>query len=336
MTDGLDAAVDVDGVATAALRVLTARPRAVRAGLAVAEGGGRRLLLCLSDTLLPDADGTPGAPAWCEIDAYDDVPLTRAVRTGRTVGGELRGLGLPAAFVERQRGFGVSAIIAAPLDPERRSGALALFLDRAPAPDDQPAVERLAARVAATLERLRAAAEPGPADDAAAPPAHAGDPGAAPGDLRTARVRLPGEPVAPGAARRFVRARLQEWGVDDDLVDTTLLCVSELVTNAVVHTGTTVDVDLAVHGERVVVGVRDYGTRPVDPAALVAAVRGTGDDGDRGTPRLVVSGRGLGLVDALSADWGADHGADHGAADAAAPGPGLRVWCALVPDGALH
>ncbi|NYG54933.1 ATP-binding protein [Nocardioides perillae] len=329
VTDGLESASDVDGVATAVLHLLTARPDAVRAGLAVAEGGGRRLLLCLSDTLLPDADGTPGAPAWCEIDAYDDVPLTRAVRTGRTVAGALDTLALPEAFVERQRGFGVSAIVAAPLDAERRCGALALFLARPPAPEDRAAVEVLAARAATALQRLRGAAvgDPVEADDGTDDT----DDTDGGGHGRAARLRLPGEPVAPGAARRFVRARLGEWGVDDDVVDDALLCVSELVTNAVVHTGTTVDVDVAVEdvvgGARVVLGVRDHGSRPVDPRALVAAVRG----GDAGGPAdLVVSGRGLGLLDALSSEWGAEAGSPDG--------PGLRVWCVFAADdpGADH
>ena len=35
-----------------------------------------------------------------------------------------------------------------------------------------------------------------------------------------------------------MRATLREWAVDDDTVDTAELCVSELVTNAVIHSGT--------------------------------------------------------------------------------------------------
>lgn len=62
---------------------------------------------------------------------------------------------------------------------------------------------------------------------------------------------LPGGPLAPGAARRFVRAGVAEWsglglpGVDvltDRLTDDLLVVVSELVTNTVVHTGTEVEV----------------------------------------------------------------------------------------------
>ncbi|WP_225859246.1 SpoIIE family protein phosphatase [Streptomyces albicerus] len=65
-----------------------------------------------------------------------------------------------------------------------------------------------------------------------------------------ARTSLPGNPLAPGAARRFVRAALAEWteralpGVEfitDLLVGDAMVVVSELVTNAVVHAGTDVE-----------------------------------------------------------------------------------------------
>jgi serine phosphatase RsbU (regulator of sigma subunit) len=61
---------------------------------------------------------------------------------------------------------------------------------------------------------------------------------------------LPGNPLAPGAARRFVRATLAEWTelalprvefITDPLVDDAMVVISELVTNAVVHAGTDVD-----------------------------------------------------------------------------------------------
>ena len=56
-------------------------PGVHRAGLALAEGGGRRLLFCASDR---DNDR---AVDWCEIDAYDHVPLNHSVRTGEPVVG---------------------------------------------------------------------------------------------------------------------------------------------------------------------------------------------------------------------------------------------------------
>lgn len=82
-------------------------------------------------------------------------------------------------------------------------------------------------------------------------------------ERRTARTSLPGNPLAPSAARRFVRAALAEWtslgllttcalcqGDEacppgrhsvDGLADDAVLIVDELVTNAVVHAGTNVE-----------------------------------------------------------------------------------------------
>lgn len=65
-----------------------------------------------------------------------------------------------------------------------------------------------------------------------------------------ARTSLPGNPFAPGAARRFVRTALAEWTelalpgtefITDLLVADAMVVVSELVTNAVVHAGTDVE-----------------------------------------------------------------------------------------------
>ncbi len=67
---------------------------------------------------------------------------------------------------------------------------------------------------------------------------------------RSLRATLPGDPRAAAAARRFVRTAFADWterrlpGADrltDRLADEAVLPVSELVTNAVVHAGTTVE-----------------------------------------------------------------------------------------------
>ena len=113
-----------------------------------------------------------------------------------------------------------------------------------------------------------------------------------------AAAPLPADPRAPGAARRFLRDTLGDWGVDDDTVEAAELCVSELVTNAVIHTGSSSEV-----------------TAQLDPDFLMVTVR---DNGSVGTVRrleapqdpLMISGRGLGLVDALTTAWSAEHGAD--------------------------
>ncbi|MGW2840900.1 ATP-binding protein [Streptomyces sp. NPDC001493] len=57
-------------------------------------------------------------------------------------------------------------------------------------------------------------------------------------DHQEAHVTLPSDPVSVSAARRHVTRVLAEWGMHDDTEDagTILLIVSELATNAVLHT----------------------------------------------------------------------------------------------------
>ena len=65
------------------------------------------------------------------------------------------------------------------------------------------------------------------------------------------------------AARRLVSSTLAEWGAQA-LDDDARLLVSELVTNAVLHAGTEVDVTLALLVGSVEVGVADqYPSRTV-------------------------------------------------------------------------
>ncbi|MEV7345411.1 ATP-binding SpoIIE family protein phosphatase [Streptomyces sp. NPDC093544] len=122
------------------------------------------------------------------------------------------------------------------------------------------------------------------------------------------RTSLPGTPLAPGAARDFVRAALAEWVelapngaemIDDRLVDDAVVVVSELVTNAVVHAGT--DVELACGIEST-----DEGS----PGPLVIEVsdhhasRPIRDDNVERPYGIPEYGRGLRLVSALSDAWG--------------------------------
>ena len=131
---------------------------------------------------------------------------------------------------------------------------------------------------------------------------------AAPEQTR-ASLELPGDPTAAGQARRFVSGTLREWEVDEDRIDTAELCVSELVTNAVIHSGTTSSVTVQADPEYVLVLVQDRGGR--------GAVR-LPDELDPES----VSGRGLSLVDALSSAWSAEHSTD-----------GTTVWFELALSG---
>jgi anti-sigma regulatory factor (Ser/Thr protein kinase) len=98
-------------------------------------------------------------------------------------------------------------------------------------------------------------------------------------------------PESPAAARAFCDSVLAMWGYDGDVevTDAARTIVSELVTNAVVHARTAVDVSVYRRGERVRIEVTDTCLDPIRP-------RGCTPDG--------VAGRGLMLVDGMSEHWG--------------------------------
>ncbi|MEV6568113.1 SpoIIE family protein phosphatase [Streptomyces kronopolitis] len=96
-------------------------------------------------------------------------------------------------------------------------------------------------------------------------------------------------PDAVMHARRFTARTLRSWGVTDE-VDVALLVVSELVTNAIAHTQGEVRLDLTLAADRLRVAVNDASPRaPVKPATVDWEATG---------------GRGLLLVEAMSATWG--------------------------------
>jgi anti-sigma regulatory factor (Ser/Thr protein kinase) len=111
-------------------------------------------------------------------------------------------------------------------------------------------------------------------------------------------------------ARRLTRNRLACWDFSEDTSDTALLVISELVTNAVVHTA----------GDHVACELRD------SVGHLRIAVQDQGYTS--GGPQLCRSpegehGRGLLLVDAVSSAWGVRE---------AMHGPGRLVWAELPHD----
>jgi serine phosphatase RsbU (regulator of sigma subunit)/anti-sigma regulatory factor (Ser/Thr protein kinase) len=106
------------------------------------------------------------------------------------------------------------------------------------------------------------------------------------------------EPAAAAAARRFVRQTLQSWDIAarsheaDRLVDDAVLLTSELVTNAVVHAGTALDVTCRIAAGELEIAVRDRHparTLPDIPAAASTSAE---------------RGRGLLLPSALASSWG--------------------------------
>jgi anti-sigma regulatory factor (Ser/Thr protein kinase) len=274
-------AIDVDAVARAVLRDLVSLPGVVRVGIALTEGGGRRLRFLAAEA----GDATA---EWCHIDAYDDVPLTAVVRTGEPVLGNLDGLGGRfAGVVERQRAAGNRALAALPL-PGTGSpiGGVIVFFDEEQhfGGPQRRLLEAAARRTSEAVRRVRLAV--GLQDDTAG----------APEGEHSVLLVLDDDPRSAGVARRFLRTQLDEWQVGGDVPDTAELLLSELVTNAVIHAGTTSVLTLALETGLLTVAVRDRGPVGAEPSVQLVDV----DD------PLRVFGRGLQLVDALADRWGSD------------------------------
>jgi len=125
--------------------------------------------------------------------------------------------------------------------------------------------------------------------------------------LSEARQRFEQDAQSPRAARRFVSQALTGWDDGEDLTDTVTLLVSELVTNAVLHAGSDVEVMVRLTATAARIEVTDASADAVAP-------RAAGDD--------EVSGRGLALVGNLARRWGVR----------AAPGGGKTVWFEVERD----
>jgi anti-sigma regulatory factor (Ser/Thr protein kinase) len=142
----------------------------------------------------------------------------------------------------------------------------------------------------------------------ALPAAHSG---IASWPLRT-HLELAALPTAAACTRGLVRALTMEWGLPN-LTDAAELLASELVTNAIqasrelmVTETPIVRIWIASDGVSMVIHVWD-----ASAAMPVRQQAGPGDD----------SGRGLMIIDALSADWGTYREAD-----------GKVVWALIRPD----
>ncbi|MFF4217468.1 ATP-binding protein [Streptomyces nondiastaticus] len=133
------------------------------------------------------------------------------------------------------------------------------------------------------------------------------------------QMEVRADPAEVGRARKWARSRLagSGIGVDEPLAETLILLISELVTNAVVHTGCPAVLRMlfpgggagmpGVSGGTVRVEVADISARP--PRRRCAGGEDTG-------------GRGLELVDGLADRWGWQ-----------AEGSGKRIWCEVDRGG---
>src|SRR4051812_14563033 len=125
------------------------------------------------------------------------------------------------------------------------------------------------------------------------------------------RARLPNDRRTPAAARALVRSVLEEAALDS-LLNEALLLTTELSTNAVVHAGTEVDIEVTADIGGLTVTVTDFAPGPVEQLA----VGPKNDKIDIG--EVAERGRGLLLVDHFASRWGTVH-----------EGTGKGVWFRL-------
>lgn len=103
----------------------------------------------------------------------------------------------------------------------------------------------------------------------------------------SAALRLAASPTSVPQARRFVLQLLERWALAD-LADTAMLLTSEVVTNAVLHARTEIELTVTRMGQAVQIQVRDGS--PVAPVRRRQALEAT-------------TGRGMQLLDRLSRSW---------------------------------
>ena len=122
-------------------------------------------------------------------------------------------------------------------------------------------------------------------------------------------------PSSAGEGRRFVRLTLSGWHCPEDAIDLAVLAAAELLSNAILHAGTPLRLEVGLLDGAVRVAVRDYS--PAQPAM-------------REHQADSITGRGLGLVSAVSRSWGVESHPD-----------GKAVWAEVdgvghTDDGADH
>ncbi|CAN5567603.1 ATP-binding protein [soil metagenome] len=121
--------------------------------------------------------------------------------------------------------------------------------------------------------------------------------------MQEVSTRLAAEVRSARAARRFVERTLVDWHCDT-LIELSTLLTSELVTNAILHARSELELTVQLRSRTVRIEVRDEGGGI--PTRLEVGLEST-------------SGRGLALVETLARSWGVT------------PGPvGKSVWFELT------
>lgn len=120
-------------------------------------------------------------------------------------------------------------------------------------------------------------------------------------------IELPAEATSPGRARTWTRQVLTRWALPPDLMDSAVLGVSELVSNAILHARSGARVELDLDDSRLLVLVTDRGSHAVP----------TRQDVDITANR----GRGLAVIDLLCDAWAVEQTAR-----------GTTVWFELARE----
>jgi anti-sigma regulatory factor (Ser/Thr protein kinase) len=107
-------------------------------------------------------------------------------------------------------------------------------------------------------------------------------------DVRSAEIMLDPHPSSVGRARRWISRQLEEWSLDDLDYDVSVV-LSELVTNAVLHARTQIELRASKTGDVVRVEVFDQSDTMPAPRSHISSS---------------TTGRGLHLVAALATSWG--------------------------------
>lgn len=120
------------------------------------------------------------------------------------------------------------------------------------------------------------------------------------------RLPLPPHKIASRQAHRVLDWALEDWRVSGETADDIRIVLSELVSNALLHSLDAFRLDLRLDGQEIVIEVWDC----ADAAPTVTLPDG-----------LAAGGRGMFLVEALCKEWGVTP-----------EGHGKTVW-ARIPKG---
>jgi anti-sigma regulatory factor (Ser/Thr protein kinase) len=123
--------------------------------------------------------------------------------------------------------------------------------------------------------------------------------------VRSAEITLDAHPSSVGRARRWLSRQLEEWALEGLDYDVSVV-LSELVTNAVLHARTEIELKLLYDGD-LRIEVSDASTTMPAPRGLASSTS---------------TGRGLHLVAAMATSWGYEP-----------RGAGKSVWAVFADVG---